>query len=140
MTDAPDPIVLDVTAEVTPARAWAAITEPAQVAEWFADVTPADGVGSPYRIDFGDGSVIEGRVRALEPGRRLAYTWTWAGEAGALTTLVTWEVEAAGIGTLIRLTHDGWAEAGADEATRDEHLEYWETYMDQLDRYLVRPA
>src|SRR5437588_8973478 len=91
--DGVEPIVIEIRAPVPPDRAWRAVTEPAEVSEWFANVTPADGIGSPYRIDFGDGSAVEGRVRALDPGRRLSYTWAWMGDEDGPTTLVTWDVE-----------------------------------------------
>ncbi len=137
-----EPIVVEIEVPVTPERAWSAVTDPAEVAEWFADVTPADGVGSPYRIDFGDGSTVEGRIRVLDPGRRFAYTWTWADEEAGPVTLVTWEVEPTedGAGARIRITHDGWAEAGADQDTRDDHADYWESYLESLEELLVAEA
>jgi uncharacterized protein YndB with AHSA1/START domain len=134
------PIVIEIASAADPVRAWRAVTDPAEVAEWFANVTPVDGVGSPYRIDFGDGTSVEGRIRTLDPGRRLAYSWAWAGEAAGLVTLVTWEVEPAGAGSRIRLTHDGWSEAGADEETRNDHADYWEEYLDALAAALDEPS
>ena len=128
-----EPIVLELETAADAMTAWAALTEPAEVARWFAGVTPVDGIGSPYRIDFGDGSAAAGRVRGLEPGHRLAYTWAWEGEDDGPITLVTWEVEPlGGGGSHVRLTHDGWTEAGADAATRDDHADYWEGYMEAL--------
>jgi uncharacterized protein YndB with AHSA1/START domain len=129
------PIVIEIRTPADPGRAWQAVTDPTDVAEWFADVSPAAAVGAPYRVDFGDGSAVEGVIRALEPGRRLTYTWAWAGEPGP-TTLVTWDVTTDGVGARITFTHDGWAEAHADRATRDEHAEYWESYLDTLRAYL----
>ncbi len=140
MTDVPpvESIVLEIETPASPDQAWRAVTEPVEVAEWFADVTPVDGIGSPYRIDFGDGSAVEGRIRALDPGHLLAYTWRWTADEGGPTTLVTWEVEPAdGGGSRIRLTHDGWSEAGADEDTRDDHADYWDSYLGSLEELLA---
>jgi len=132
------PIVIEIETAVDAGRAWRAVTEPAEVAEWFADVTPAGPAGSPYRVDFGDGSAIEGSVRALDPGRRLAYTWHWTDDEAGPTTLVTWAVEPAGEGRArVRLTHDGWLEAGSDRATRDDHAAYWEDYLTGLSEVLT---
>lgn len=136
-TAAIQPILIEIEAPVSAERAWHAVTDPAEVAEWFADVTPADGRNSPYRIDFGDGSAVEGRIRALEPGRKLAYTWTWTDDEDSPTTLVTWDVETIDGGARIRLTHDGWSEAGADAATRNDHAEYWQNYLDSLEELLT---
>src|SRR5204862_5593983 len=123
------------TPRSTRPTAWQAITEPERVARWFADVTPIDGIGSPYRVDFGDGSAAGGRIRALDRGRSFAYTWAWEGEDGPVT-LVTWAVEPTGGGSRIVLTHDGWTEAEVDAATRDEHGDAWEGYMADLEAVL----
>jgi uncharacterized protein YndB with AHSA1/START domain len=117
----------------TVAAAWAALTEPGQVARWFAETTPVEGgAGSAYSIDFGDGGVIDGVIRELIPARRLSYTWQWRGHEEQ-PTVVTWELEPlAGHGCRITLTHEGWQEAGADEALRDDHAGYWEGYLADL--------
>ena len=135
-----EPIVIEIEVPVSTTRAWRAVTDPTEVAAWFAAVTPVDGIGSPYRIDFGDGSAIEGRVRAFDPERHLAYTWTWTDDEGGPTTLVTWEVEPADGHARIRLTHDGWTEAGADQDTRDDHADYWESYLESLEEMLAAEA
>jgi hypothetical protein len=46
---------------------------------------------------------------------------------------VSWTIEplSAG-GTQVTLEHDGWSEAGADEATRNDHAGYWEGYLEDL--------
>jgi uncharacterized protein YndB with AHSA1/START domain len=89
--------------------------------------------GDPYALDFGDGSVVEGTILELQPGRRFAHSWRWAGVEPEMVTRVAWLVEptAAG-GSRIVLEHDGWTEAGADLETRDDHAGYWEGYLDDL--------
>jgi uncharacterized protein YndB with AHSA1/START domain len=128
-----DPIRLTATTTGSPEEAWAALTQPERVLEWFTDVSPVGGIGSPYRLDFGDGSVVEGHITELEPGRRLAYTWAWSDAEPAPATVVTWTVRGLpGGGTEISLEHAGWTEAGADEATRDDHAGYWDGYLEDL--------
>jgi uncharacterized protein YndB with AHSA1/START domain len=127
------PIRISGETVATVAAAWAALTEPGQVARWFAETTPVEGgAGSAYSIDFGDGGVIDGVIRELVPARRLSYTWQWRGQEEQ-PTIVTWELEPlAGHGCRITLTHEGWQEAGADEALRDDHAGYWEGYLADL--------
>jgi uncharacterized protein YndB with AHSA1/START domain len=76
----------------------------------------------------------------VESGRRFAHTWAWLDAAPRHETLVTWTVEALPTGgTRIVLVHDGWSEAGADEAIRDDHEGYWSGYLDDLAAILGEP-
>jgi uncharacterized protein YndB with AHSA1/START domain len=126
------PIVLTILTPASPDSVWAALTEPERIAEWFTDASPLGEVGDAYRLDFGEGSVVEGVVRHLEPGRAFAHTWIWTDVEPVQETLVTWSVEPADGGSRITLTHEGWAEAGLDEAARDDHEAYWSGYLDDL--------
>lgn len=127
------PIALDIETAAEPAEAWAALTVPEQIAEWFTDASPLGPVGTAYRLDFGDGSVVEGVVTEVEPGRRFAHTWAWADAEPGQQTLVSWTVEPLGNGgSRVSLVHDGWSEAGLDGTARDEHEGYWAGYLEDL--------
>lgn len=127
------PIDIAFDTDADPAMAWHVITDPARVAEWFTDASPLGPVGSTYRLDFGDGSVVAGEVLALEPGHGFAHAWHWDGADPSETTTVAWTVTALpGDGSRIRLVHDGWGEAGLDASTRDDHEGYWTGYLDDL--------
>ncbi len=126
------PIELAVETAVDPAAAWVAISDPARIADWFTEASPLGPVGSLYTLDFGDGSVVTGRILEVEPGVRFVHTWRWEGADEAETTRVAWSVAAAPGGSRISLLHDGWAEAGLDAATRDDHAGYWAGYLEDL--------
>jgi uncharacterized protein YndB with AHSA1/START domain len=131
------PIVLSIDTPAAPDDVWAALTEPERIAEWFTDASPLGAVGDPYRLDFGDGSVVEGFVTALEVGRRFAHTWAWADAEPSTETVVSWSIEPTGAGGCrITLTHGGWAEAGVDEAIRIDHEAYWSGYLEDLEAIL----
>lgn len=126
------PIRLAIDTLAAPARAWAVITEPNLVRQWFADVTPIGDVGTQYRIDFG-GEVVDGQVLIVAPGRRFDHEWAWLGDEPRRPTRVSWQVlPLPDGGTRIELLHDGWAEAGEDDAIRDDHEAYWSGYLDDL--------
>lgn len=128
-------IELTIETPAGPALAWAYLTEPDLVAEWFTEVAALGAIGDVHRIDFGEGSVVEGEILELEPGRRFAHGWAWtdAERLSERPTRVEWRVEPlSGGGSRIRLRHDGWAEAGADDAIRDDHEAYWSGYLDDL--------
>jgi uncharacterized protein YndB with AHSA1/START domain len=135
------PIVLDIETQAAPDRAWSFLTEPALVALWFADASPVGAPGDRYRIDFGDGSVIEGRITAVEPARRFEHEWSWLDDDAPGRTLVRWEVVPLDDGgARISLVHDGWDEAGAGDAIRDDHEAYWSGYLDDLRDLLAEPV
>jgi uncharacterized protein YndB with AHSA1/START domain len=132
------PIVVEIETPASAGEAWSALTEPDRIAEWFTEASPLGAVGDPYRLDFGDGSVVEGVVREVEPGHRFAHTWAWADAEPRQETLVTWSVEALPDGGgRVTLVHDGWSEAGADAATRGDHEGYWSGYLDDLTALLA---
>lgn len=135
------PIVLEIETPASADAAWAALTEPDLVAEWLTDATPVGAVGDRYRLDFGDGSVVEGVIREIEPGRRFVHSWIWTDASPTQETVVAWTVEPLpNGGGRITLVHDGWAEAGADLVARDDHEAYWSGYLDDLAEILAERA
>jgi uncharacterized protein YndB with AHSA1/START domain len=135
------PIILEIETPASADEAWAAITDPERVAEWLTDVSALGDVGDPYRLDFGDGSVVEGVIREIEPGRRFVHTWAWADALPRQETLVSWTVEPLPDGGgRVTLIHDGWSDAGADSAARDDHEAYWSGYLDDLAEILSERA
>jgi uncharacterized protein YndB with AHSA1/START domain len=138
-----DPIELAFETPADAELAWAYLTEPDRVAEWFAEVAPLGDVGEAYRIDFGEGSVVEGEIIGVEPGRCFAHTWAWtdAERDAERPTRVEWRVEPLpGGGSRISLCHHGWAEAGVDDTIRDDHEAYWSGYLDDLRDLLEEAA
>jgi uncharacterized protein YndB with AHSA1/START domain len=130
MTAPLEPIRLSIETPADPETAWQAISDPDRVAEWFTDASPLGAVGDPYRLDFGD-SAVDGEVLAVEPGHHFAHSWSWDGGDPGDRTVVSWTVEPAGRGgSRIVLEHGGWSD-GAD-ALRDDHLGYWESYLEDL--------
>jgi uncharacterized protein YndB with AHSA1/START domain len=133
----PAPIVLSIETPADAETAWAAITDPDRVAEWFTDVSPIGGPGDPYRIDFGD-SAVEGVVVDVQDGCRFAHTWRWEGADADEQTLVSWTVEAlASGGSRISLEHSGWPATTRDDSTRDDHAGYWQAYLEDLEALLA---
>jgi uncharacterized protein YndB with AHSA1/START domain len=133
MTTQLEPIRLTIESPADADTAWQAISDPDRVAEWFTDASPVGAVGDPYRLDFGD-SAVEGRILSVEPGRHFAHSWAWDGADGD-ETVVRWTVEAFGTGSRIVLEHGGWADG--DDALRDDHLGYWESYLEDLGALLA---
>jgi uncharacterized protein YndB with AHSA1/START domain len=127
---APIELAVETTADVP--TAWLAISDPSRVAEWFTEASPLGAIGSVYSLDFGDGSVVTGRILEIETGVRFVHTWRWEGSEERETTRVAWSVTATPGGSRITLVHDGWTEAGLDETVRDDHAGYWTGYLEDL--------
>ena len=111
---------------------WRTLTEPARVVLWLTDASTPHRVGEDYRLDFGEGSVVRGEILELTPGRVFAHRWAWEDGAPGEATVVSWTVEPVDGGAVIRLRHDGWAEAAIDAGVRDDHEGYWSGYLEDL--------
>ena len=70
-----------------------------------------DGDDGPHVIEVG-------RVRVWEPPERLAFTWRNANFAAGEQTDVEVEFSAAAAGTLVTVTHRGWAALRPDHPAR----------------------
>ncbi len=135
------PIRLSIRTALPADRAWIYLVDPGRVEEWFTAASPVGAVGDLYRLDFGEGSVVEGRIVDVVPGRRFAHRWAWLDADPRQETLVSWTVADLGPeGAEIELVHDGWAEAGAAVTERDDHEAYWSGYLDDLGDLLEEAA
>ena len=112
-----------------------------QFDRWFAapgTVLMKPEVNSPYffeaRFD-GERHPHYGRFLELEPDRLVKMTWLTADGTRGVETVVTVELIPSGTGTLVRLTHEGFA----DEQSRDGHQEAWPMGLDALDKALSTP-
>lgn len=95
--------------------------------------------GGSYRLsmktDEGEIHTVFGEYREVTPPERLAFTWSWEegpGPAmgGSENTLVVVEFEEDGDGTLVKLTHSGFA----SEELKGMHTQGWEGVLDTLER------
>lgn len=137
------PLVVRRTIRATPERLFAAWTTPAQLQQWWGPegvecVGPAVDlrVGGAYRIGnrLPDGTVlwIGGVFEAIEPPRRLTYTWHIEGSPGG-EERVTVRFEPQGVVTDVVVTH----ERIADEAARKQHQAGWVGCLDGLAAYVA---
>ncbi|HEU4884391.1 MAG TPA: SRPBCC domain-containing protein [Longimicrobium sp.] len=87
-----------------PSRVWAALTDPALHAKWWAagDVRPV--VGHRFTLDMGAWGTQPCEVLAVEPERLLTYSFA----AGTLDSTVTWRLHPEGEGTRLSLEHAGF--------------------------------
>lgn len=88
---------------------WQALTDPAELSEWLMANDFQAMVGHKFRFTTeprpGFDGIVQCEVVAVEPERRLAYTWV----GGGIRTLVEWELAPHGAGTSLTLVHSGFA-------------------------------
>ncbi len=84
-------------------KVWAALTSPAQLAQWLAPGEIELTLDGRVYLAFTDGdSVIDGRVTAFAPPRLLEFTWT---DKDDDLGFVRWELIAEDGGARLVLTH-----------------------------------
>jgi uncharacterized protein YndB with AHSA1/START domain len=95
--------------------------------------------GGTYRLsmrtDEGKVHTVAGEFTEIRAPERLVYTWAWEPSAGSPRsereqTLVAVDFIEDGDGTVVRLTHSGFA----DDETRGMHAQGWEGVLANLER------
>ena len=113
-----------------PDETFALITEPERLRRWHTITARIDlRAGGDYRFTIVPGHTASGKVKEIEPGRRVVLTWGWEDTddlpPGASTVTIT--LEPVDGGTLVRLVHDGLTEKQAEG-----HGAGWDHYLERL--------
>jgi uncharacterized protein YndB with AHSA1/START domain len=128
--------------KASPAKVYAAWTDPAQVAQWMgpegmqATLSETDPrVGGRYRFVIhapdGEDHDVSGVYREVVPNEKLVFSWAWR-STPERESLVTILIKPDGDGSLLTLIHEQFF----DEAARDRHNEGWSSCLNRLERYL----
>jgi uncharacterized protein YndB with AHSA1/START domain len=111
-------------------RVWGAVTDPAQLAQWFPNTVEVDlREGGRMHFEFPDGEMepLEGSVTELDPPRRFSFTW---GDEHLHI-----ELEPDGDGCRMRFTH---VLSTREQAARD--AAGWHVCLDRLEQLLAGAA
>lgn len=114
-----------------PEKIWRALTQPHLIEEWLMKNDFKPVVEHRFSVSAAWGSV-ECQVRAVEPPRRLSYTW----ETKDLESTVTWTLTPTSTGTRLRMEQTGFQS--------EQHPYYrgasarWPQFLDALEQVLAR--
>jgi uncharacterized protein YndB with AHSA1/START domain len=135
----------EIHIEAAPDVVYEVVSRPEHLREWWPDDAELDPVpGGTGRIRFGDPSSPDAVVESLtvveaDPPRRFSFHWVTDEGAAAgpgSSLLVTFDLEPAGAGTLLRLSETGFREKGWEAAVLEEqfrdHVSGWDHFLPRL--------
>jgi len=114
-------------------KIWRALTQPHLIEEWLMknDFTPALDHRFTLRGDWGS---VDCQVTAIEPHKRLSYTW----DAMGLESVVTWTLTPTRTGTHLRMEQAGFR---PDQQQAYNGAKFgWGKFLGNLERVLARMA
>lgn len=128
--------------KASPAKVWAAITQPDQMIQWWGpdagptlhadvDVRPGGRFSVVFRLLNGEEHNPTGIYREVIPERKLVFTWDLPG-AREPESLVTFLLKPIDGGTELTLLHEHLP----DEAARGSHEQGWNGLLDKLPLFL----
>lgn len=121
-----------------PSKLWRALTQPHLIAEWLMQNDFAPTVGHHFKLRGEWGGVLDCEVLAIEPDRKLSYTWDFDHEdpAYALKSVVTFTLTPSGAGTRLRMEQVGFR-PDQKQAYGGAHAG-WKTFFDKLETVLEK--
>jgi uncharacterized protein YndB with AHSA1/START domain len=140
----------EIHIDASPEVVFDVVSDPDHVRHWWPDEAEYAAVpGSAGRIGFGNSSdgITWAQFTVVDavPHRLFSFRWTHdEGEVAAAgnSYLVVFELEAAGAGTLLRMTETGFRERGWDEAKvaaeLADHVSGWDHFLPRLPVYAVQ--
>jgi len=121
-----------------PEKIWRALTQPHLIEEWLMknDFKPVVGHNFNLRGDWG--GVLDCEVLAVEPHKRLSYTWNFkhAEAAYNLKSVVDWTLTPTSKGTHLRMEQSGFRPDQPQAYGGAKHG--WQQFLEKLDQLLAK--
>jgi uncharacterized protein YndB with AHSA1/START domain len=128
-------LVIEKELPHTPEKIWRALTQGSLIKEWLMenDFEPIVGRRFTFRstpVPNWNG-VIDCEVLAVEPNKKVSYTWGTLG----LESVVVWTLTPTPAGTLVRMEHSGF---GPDQDHAYKGANYgWQRFIANLERIVA---
>ncbi|MDB5802910.1 MAG: polyketide cyclase [Betaproteobacteria bacterium] len=91
-----------------PEKIWRALTQGHLIEEWLMKNDFQPVVGHRFSLRGEWGGVLDCEVLAVEPNKKLAYTWNFDDPANGLKSVVTYTLTPTGAGTHLRMEQAGF--------------------------------
>lgn len=131
-------VVVERELPYPPEKVWCALTQPRLIEQWLMPNDFEPVVGRRFSLQADWGGVLDCQVLALEPNRKLSYTWTFRHEDAAydLRSVVVWTLTPTRTGTHLRMEQSGFRP--------DQRQAYggarggWQRFLAKLEEVLAR--
>ena len=119
-----------------PEKVWRALTQGHLIEEWLMKNDFQPVVGHRFQLRGDWGGVLDCEVLAVEPNKKLAYTWNFDDPANGLKSVVTYTLTATDSGTHLRMEQAGFS---PDQPQNYNGAKYgWQQFYAKLERVLAR--
>ena len=131
-------VVVEREIPFPPEKLWRALTQPHLIEEWLMKNDFAPTVGHRFNLRGDWGGVLDCEVLAIEPNRKLSYTWDFAHDdpAFALKSVVTFTLTRTGVGTHLRMEQEGFRPDQKQAYGGARHG--WQQFLGNLEKVLAR--
>ena len=114
-----------------PEKIWRALTQPHLLEEWLMKNDFRPVVGHNFRLTA-DWGAVDCRVQAVEPNKRLSYSWA----AYGLESIVTWTLTPTSTGTHLRMEQSGFR-PDQEQAYQGAKVG-WQRFLASLEQVVAR--
>jgi uncharacterized protein YndB with AHSA1/START domain len=133
-------VVVEREVPFPPEKIWRALTQPHLIEEWLMknDFKPVVDHRFKYRADYLPNGALDCEVLAVEPNRKLSYTWNSTSDTAAfeLKSVVTWTLTPTSAGTHLRMEQSGFR---ADQPQAYQGAKFgWPQFFAKLELVLAR--
>jgi uncharacterized protein YndB with AHSA1/START domain len=121
-----------------PEKIWRALTQPHLIEEWLMKNDFQPVVGHRFNLRGDWGGVLDCEVVAVEPNKRLSYTWNFNNDNAAfnLRSVVTFTLTRTSTGTHLRMEQSGFR--GDQPQAYQGAKQGWQQFFTKLEQVLAR--
>ena len=121
-----------------PEKIWRALTQPHLIEEWLMKNDFKPVVGHNFNLRGEWGGILDCEVLAVEPHKKLTYTWNFKHEEAAynLTSVVAWTLTPTRTGTHLRMEQSGFRTDQPQAYGGAKHG--WQKFFENLEQTLAK--